>query len=212
MIEALPGPSGILPGFPPERGRKVSEMLRAAAGRSQPDPCVGRSDWNVYDREQANYSLGTLPDAQRAAVLALASDPELDRRESLELVQALCRLRPRERERLGGLYSQPASRGYAIACAMYSMSSWVYHWKDIRDASLEHVVRSIGACIKILPEDPLVPQLQTLLGAGEAVLAAVRLRHDARVRQRYAGMSVREALEQARADMRMEGPGQPGID
>lgn len=187
-------------------------MLRAAAGRSQPDQGVGRGDWNDDDREQANYYLETLPDAQRAAVLALAADPELDHRESLELVQALCRLRTRERARIGALYSQPASRGYAVAGAMYSMSSWVYHWKDARDASLEQVVKTLKACTKMLPEDPLAPQLQTLLGAGEKVLAAVRQQHDARVQQRYAGMSVREALEQARADMRMEGPGQPGID
>jgi hypothetical protein len=186
-------------------------MQKAAAGRSQPDPCVGRSDWNDDDREQANAYLETLPDGERAAILALAAEPELDRRESLELVQALCRLHAGERERLGALYSQPASRGYAIACAMYSMSSWIYHWKDVRDASLAHVVKSLKTCIKMLPEDPLAPQLQTLLGAGEEVLAAVRQRHDARLQQRYAGMSVREALEQARADMRLEGPGQPGL-
>jgi hypothetical protein len=187
-------------------------MLNAAAGRSQPDQCIGRTDWNDYDREQANNYLEKLPDGQRPAVLALASDPELDRRESLALVQALCRLHARERERIGVLYSLPASRGYAVACAMYSMSSWIYHWKDARDASLEHVVKTLRACIKMLPEDPLAPQLQTLLGAGEAVLAAVRQRHDAHLQQRYAGMSVREALEQARADMRLEGPGQPGLD
>jgi hypothetical protein len=73
-------------------------------------------------------------------------------------------------------------------------------------------VKTLKACITMLPEDPLAPQLQTLLGAGEAALAAVRQRHDAHLQQRYAGMSVREALEQARADMRVEGPGQPGID
>jgi hypothetical protein len=178
----------------------------------KPDRCLGLSDWNDDDCEQANHYLETLPDGQRAGILALAAEPELDRRESLALVQALGRLHPRERERLGALYSQPASRGYAIACAMYSMSSWIFHWKDARDASLAHVVKSIGACIKMLPEDPLVPQLQTLLGEGEAVLAAVRQRHDAHLQQRYAGMTVREALEQARADMRLEGPGQPGLD
>jgi len=31
-------------------------------------------------------------------------------------------------------------------------------------------------------------------------------------KQRYAGMSVRDAFEQARADMRLEGPGQPLLD
>jgi hypothetical protein len=187
-------------------------MLNAFTERSQPDQAVWRSDWSDYDREQATHYLERLPEGQRAAILSFAAEPELDRRESLELVQALCRLHARERERLGALYSQPASRGYAVACAMYSMSSWVFHWKDVREASLEHVVKTLRACARMLPEDPLAPQLQTLLGAGEEMLAAVRQRHDAHLQQRYAGMSVREALEQARADMRLEGPGQPGID
>jgi hypothetical protein len=90
--------------------------------------------------------------------------------------------------------------------------SWAYHWKDARDASLGHVVRHVEACIKMVPADPLAPQLRTLLEAAEQALAAVRHRHDERVQQRYAGMSVREAIEQARADMRREGPGEPSLD
>jgi hypothetical protein len=46
----------------------------------------------------------------------------------------------------------------------------------------------------------------------EEALAALRRRHDERVQERYAGMSVRQALEQARADMRREGPGEPSLD
>jgi hypothetical protein len=173
---------------------------------------VGRTDWTDDDLLQADKCLEKLPEDQREAVLALAADPELDRRQSLKLVQALCRLSAREREQMGILYRQPESRGYAVAAVLYPPSSWVYHWKDARDASLGHVVRTVKACIRMLPAGPLAPQLQTLLQASEEALAAVRHRHDERVQQRYAGMSVREAIEQARADMRREGPGEPSLD
>jgi len=171
-----------------------------------------RSDWTGDDRDQADKCLEKLPEDQREAVLAFAADSELDRRESFGLVQALCRLSAWEREQIGLLYREPESRGYAVASVLYPPASWAYHWKDARDASLGHVVRNIRACLAMLPEDPLAPQLQALLRAAEEALAAVRHRHDKRVQQRYAGLSVRDALEQARADMRREGPGEPSLD
>jgi hypothetical protein len=171
-----------------------------------------RSDWTDDDLDQADKYLEKLPEDQREAVLALAADPELDRRESVRFVQALCHLSAWEREQIGLLYRQAETRGYAVASVLYPPSSWAYHWKDARDASLGHVVRNSRTCITMLPEDPLAPQLQTLLRAAEEALAAVRHQHDERVQQRYAGMSVRQALEQARADMRREGPGEPSLD
>jgi hypothetical protein len=173
---------------------------------------VGRSDWTDDDRDQAHKYLKKLPEDRQAAVLTLAADPALDRRESLQLVQALCRLNAGECDQVELLYRQPDSRGYAVASVLYPPSSWAYHWKDPRDASLGHVVRNVRACIRMLPADPLVPQLQTLLRTAEEALAAVRHWHDERIQQRYAGLSVRDALDLARADMRREGPGEPSLD
>jgi hypothetical protein len=173
---------------------------------------VVRDDWTDDDLDQADKYIEKLPEDRRETVLAFAADPELERREAIELVQALCRLSAWKCDQFGLLYREPESRGYAVASVLYPPSSWTYHWKDTRDAALGHVVQSVAACIKVLPEDPLVPQLQTLLRAAEEVLAVVRHRHDERVQQRYSGMSVRDALEQARADMRLEGPGEPSLD
>jgi hypothetical protein len=186
--------------------------LNTTTEERQPNPCVVRTDWSDDDLDLADKSLEKLPEDQRAAVLAFAADQELDRRESLGLVQALCRLSAWEREQIGLLYRQAETRGYAIATVLYPPSSWAYHWKDARDASLGHVVSNVRACLEMLPEDPLAPQLQTLLQEAEEVLAAVRHRHDERVQQRYAGLSVSQALEQARADVRREGPGEPSLD
>jgi len=133
--------------------------------------------WKAYRVLEAREHLEALPDETRETMAEMLSEPGVPPKIAISML-ANVREKPRKEQReITRLYGSKDDRERSLA---KTKAVELPPSPDRRLIELMQVERSLRACVKWYPDDPLVPALRSMIEAVQELQKAIKAQQEAR--------------------------------
>lgn len=141
-------------------------------------PALQGPEWKQSYVLSLRENLESLPEMDREPALAMASESFVIPKKAVRILESLAEKTPEERSKIFELHQSGDERKHDAAMAL-AISGRVF--PDLRAASLKTVIDELKGCIKMFPEDALVPKFRAAIDRLSSLKLEVEQLHQERI-------------------------------